>query len=500
MKVRIETLPVSLRGLVGVFMLVQIGWIALLAYHTWHRQKDELETSLLTDARFLATASKATFDTVGFGLVGLADRLHSELREPLVAPLASTKVLRFAQRLYEPVASISLVTPQGHILANSLYPDPKSIPQPPNITDFSARINQFRSAQHGYIVGATERGTSSDKWRIVIRQNHYRADGTPHFILSANIPIDSDRPLWSNLSVPEKHALTIARLDGTIVARWPAPAPEKIYGATPETPLMRFLARHMQKGAEGSMYIPTSVDGRERLAVFSQIDNLPLVAIASVDYSLLTDLWFSRNRGWFISGALFLCLSVSVFLYLTLLERRVHGALELDSHTDALTGLLNRRGIFAQADLAFARRVAPPMSLFFLDLDHFKAVNDQHGHDCGDELLRQCAQRIRMVIREKDLAARLGGDEFVIALPNTDRKTAQVILQRLHEQFIPPFHIGDLQLAMHPSVGTASAPEHGQDLEALLSAADKAMYEDKARRRLQHPARSAPPADQQHAE
>jgi diguanylate cyclase (GGDEF)-like protein len=479
MTARFAALPLSLRGLIGVFVLVQIGWIALLAYHTWQRQQDELQSDLLADARFLAIAGKATFDSVGYGLVALADRLDSELGDPLRAPQAATKELRFSQRLYSSVADITLAAPDGRLLAHSLYPDPATIPQPAERADFAIRLGQYRSPPNGYSIGTTEGRAASDQWRMVIRQTHYRSDGQPHFILSADIPIDAEHPLWSNLSLPEKYALTIARLDGTIVARWPAPNPAKIYGTGAEAPLMRFLAENMQRSSEGVMHIPVSVDGRERLAIFSQFDNLPLVAIASVDYSLLRDQWLSRNQAWFFSGALFLFLTVGMFFYLTLLERRHHGELEEASHTDALTGLLNRRGIFVRAHDILGGQPRT-LSLFYLDLDSFKAINDDYGHDCGDEMLCQCAQRIRAAIRANDLAARLGGDEFVVLLPDTEPAAAQAILARVREQFNEPFLIKGRRLHMRPSIGTACLSEAGQSLEELLTSADLSMYAEKS--------------------
>lgn len=490
MTARFAALPLSLRGLIGVFVLVQIGWIALLAYHTWHRQQDELQSDLLADARFLAIAGKANFDTVGYGLVALADRLDSELGDPLRAPQAATKELRFSQRLYSSVADITLAAPDGRLIAHSLYPDPTAIPAQHDSTAFALRLGQYRSPPNGYSIGSTEGRAGSNKWRMVIRQTHYRSDGRPHFILSADIPIDAEHPLWSNLSLPDKYALTIARLDGTIVARWPAPDPAKIYGASAEAPLMRFLAENMQRSSEGVMHIPVSVDGRERLAIFSQFDNLPLVAIASVDYSLLRDQWLSRNQAWFFSGAVFLFLTVGMFFYLTLLERRHHGELEEASHTDALTGLLNRRGMFTQARDILGKQ--PRMlSLFYIDLDRFKAINDDYGHDCGDEMLRMCAQRIRAAIRANDLAARLGGDEFVVLLPDTEPQAAQAILTRVREQFNEPFMIHGRCLHMRPSIGTACFTEVGQSLEELLTAADLSMYAEKS----SHKRESAEAAD-----
>lgn len=483
MKMKPHKLPLSLRGLIGVFVLVQVGWISLLAFQTWQRQLDELESALQLNARFLAAAGKAVLDSVGYGMVSLSSRLVNELEDPLQAPVAASKELRLLQRLHGRIDALMLLRPDGTLVAHSLFPNPAKIP--PSLSSASALKRISYRSMTGYVVGPTEQDSSDNQWYLTLYQTHYSANAQPQFVLGARLRIDAERPMWSNFELPAKHAMTIAHTDGTIVARWPAPKPEKIYGSAPETPLMQFLASHMEKSGEGFMHIPVSIDGRERLAAFTHFEDFPLAAIASVDYSLQRDLWLSRNREWFISGALFLSFTLGIFFYLTLLERRTHGELEEASHTDSLTGLLNRRGFFAKTETLLSDQLEhrSPLSLFYLDLDHFKEINDNHGHDCGDELLRQCAQRIRAATRDRDLTARLGGDEFIIVLPDTDEHAAAAILQRLREQFAAPFPVCGYSLNMQPSIGTACCPAQGNSLDGLISHADQAMYAEKCRRK-----------------
>ncbi len=489
MKVRPDKLPLSLRGLIGVFVLVQLGWITLLGFHTWQRQLEELEGDLQLNARFLGAASQAVLDSVGLGMVSLSSRLVSELQDPLQAPLAATKELRLLQRLQGRIDALMLLRPDGTVVAHSLFPDPAQVPPLPKGLPEQLSF----TSQSGYVVGPTERGSTDSQWYLTLYQTHYYPNGRPHFLLGARLRIDAERPMWSNFELPAKHAMTIAHTDGTIVARWPAPNPEQIYSGTADMPVMRLLATSMEKSGEGMIYLPISVDGRERLAAFAHLEDFPLVAIASVDYSLQRDLWLSRNREWFVSGALFLGFSLGLFFYLTILERRHHGELEQASLTDVLTGLLNRRGFVARTgELLEQSEASGELSLFYLDLDHFKSVNDNYGHECGDELLRQCAQRIRAAIRDKDLAARLGGDEFVVVLPETDNQAATAILARLREQFIAPFIIGGNSLFMRPSIGMASSHAIVGCLDGLMSRADHAMYAEKCWRKQMAGSAGAP--------
>lgn len=486
MKGKLHGLPLSLRGLIGVFMLVQLGWISLLAFHTWQRQHEELENDLQLNARFLAATGKAVLDSVGYALVGFADRLVSESPEPLQSPLAATRELRFSQRLHERIGALTLLEPDGRIVAHSLFPSPATIPDAKANSERAERLARYRSSPTSFEVGSTEFNSSDNQWYVTLYQTHYRVDGRPHFILCAYMRIDAERPMWSNFDLQEKYAMTLLRSDGSIVARWPTPQPTQIYSAAANMPVTAYLAEQIRKSGEGFMHIPVSVDGKERLAGFAHLESSSLVAVASVDASRQYELWFSRNREWFISGGLFFGLTLGLFLYLTLLERRHHGELEEASHTDLLTNLLNRRGLFAHLDAATLPQADAnglPISLLYLDLDHFKEVNDRYGHDCGDELLRQCALRIRAAIRDKDLAARVGGDEFIVVLPETDQQAAATILSRLRDQFLPPFIIGERTLTMRPSIGATSSDEPCTSLDALISRADQAMYLEKCQRR-----------------
>jgi diguanylate cyclase (GGDEF)-like protein len=146
---------------------------------------------------------------------------------------------------------------------------------------------------------------------------------------------------------------------------------------------------------------------------------------------------------------------------------------------DSLTGLPNRnlfRDRLQQA-LSRARRHSSGMALYFLDLDGFKAVNDSAGHEAGDKLLKQVAERLLRTVREQDTVARLSGDEFVVLLEDTDtREDARRVMHQLHESFVEPFTIDDFQFMVTASIGLALYPVDGVDPEQLLRRADHRMY------------------------
>ncbi|MCF8204797.1 MAG: EAL domain-containing protein [Methylotenera sp.] len=148
---------------------------------------------------------------------------------------------------------------------------------------------------------------------------------------------------------------------------------------------------------------------------------------------------------------------------------------------DGLTGLPNRHLLADRASQAIdiARRSDEPLAVLFLDLDHFKNVNDTLGHRVGDSLLTQLAARLRGAVREQDTVARMGGDEFVLVLPLTDIAGAAHLATKLMTLASAPFPVDGQELMVTPSMGIAMFPTDGDDFEALCKCADAAMYRAK---------------------
>ena len=155
---------------------------------------------------------------------------------------------------------------------------------------------------------------------------------------------------------------------------------------------------------------------------------------------------------------------------------------ELAFH-DPLTGLPNR----AQAQehlrflLAQAQRERRIVAVLFLDLDHFKTINDSLGHSVGDELLRQVAARLQKSLRNSDMAARLSGDEFLLLLGGAqDLQAVTAATARVLQQFVPPFTLQGMPVHATCSVGVSVYPRDGETAQTLLKNADLAMYQSKA--------------------
>ncbi len=209
------------------------------------------------------------------------------------------------------------------------------------------------------------------------------------------------------------------------------------------------------------------------------------LAASAYDSALLS---LQTQMTWILTGtsaALMLILGFMLRQTYGLFEARESGLLQIQRHLtsvayrDALTGLPNRHLLREQLDQMIRDSEADGsgFAVCFLDLDEFKAVNDRFGHDAGDELLVQVAQRLENSLRQSDMAFRLGGDEFVILLSHIGRiDQAKPILERIMATSRQPGRLKNQELYFGISMGVALYPSDAKTPEDLISYADRAMY------------------------
>ena len=183
----------------------------------------------------------------------------------------------------------------------------------------------------------------------------------------------------------------------------------------------------------------------------------------------------------FLGGGLFVFnvirLSVATARHLLLLgEQQREAALH-----DSLTGLPNRALFIERLNrqLALARRSAQALCVLVMDLDGFKAVNDELGHEAGDHLLAALGPRLSAGIRESDFVSRMGGDEFAVVLVNCQLQEALTVAGKIAAAVRQPVELYGRALSVGVSIGISACPEHGADAAALLRNADRAMYRAK---------------------
>jgi len=223
-------------------------------------------------------------------------------------------------------------------------------------------------------------------------------------------------------------------------------------------------------GTSLEVYVPLRLRGGRAVDGVTElyVDYAPVAAAVRDDTRAL----------YLLLGGAMLALFVSLFTIVKRVSRRLHH----QAHHDTLTGLPNRTALYERAACVTSsvRAFGGVAGLMLLDLDRFKEVNDTLGHDHGDRLLCDVANRLQAVLRGNDLLARLGGDEFAVLLPDLpDRAAATEPAARLLRALQTPFVVGGVTVQLEASVGIALCPDHGLDVTTLVQRADVAMYEAK---------------------
>jgi diguanylate cyclase (GGDEF)-like protein len=177
-------------------------------------------------------------------------------------------------------------------------------------------------------------------------------------------------------------------------------------------------------------------------------------------------------------------LNLGMFTFFTFIFTEVRTLYDREqslSLHDSLTGLLNRRALISTLALENRRmrRTERPLTVAYIDLDDFKQVNDRHGHDVGDSLLRLLGEAMKNTVRSTDFVARLGGDEFVVLLPETDAEAAKSVITKLNDQLVQRSSASNHPITF--SIGAVTFPAPLATAADMIRAADEAMYQAKQR-------------------
>lgn len=185
--------------------------------------------------------------------------------------------------------------------------------------------------------------------------------------------------------------------------------------------------------------------------------------------------------GVFFFGACFVWVTTNLSLQTAIDIRRIT-LLEQENITDALTGIHNRRYLERQLaeEIGRAQRYSLALSILVIDMDHFKRVNDTHGHPAGDQVLKTLGALIRETIRTYDIAARYGGEEFLIIAPSTTATDVLTLAERLRERVEShPFALEKETLALTVSIGVAGLCKETNTVTKFIQVADEALYQAK---------------------
>ena len=319
---------------------------------------------------------------------------------------------------------------------------------------------------------------------IALTRRVSNPDGSFGGIALIAVNLEYFHQLFAGLSLGQHGSISLIGTDAIMVMRQPYSVSTIGRDISKAATFRRF-----QNALEGSFSETASIDGVRRLYYFKHLPNLPLIIMVAEAEQDIYAKW--RHRATVI-GALVAILGAAFIVLCIMLDAqlrrrmRAESELVLLARTDGLTGLNNRRsfGEVLNREWRRARRAHSIFSLLFVDVDRFKAYNDNYGHQAGDEALAAVARCIGENIRRPlDTAARYGGEEFVVLLPDTSQTGAAEIAERIRSAIngLELEHVGSEYGCVTASIGLASwTPDQDGDPGAVIKAADEALYYAKA--------------------
>ncbi len=368
------------------------------------------------------------------------------------------------------MAGFGLAQPNGQLLIVSGIPAGKPLP---NLLQQTASTSTFLKVfkTNRLVVGRTYFMPLLKKWLIPIRIAVKDGEKRIKLVMTAGLNINASEAMWNAIELPEDMRITLLRQDGFVQLSLPTSGVDS--SAVYDDPVPDSWASAVHKPLQEDPFYPASV------AVSSYLREASMRAFVSYPRLHLWHLFRQQMiMPMFLFSAAFL-LTWALFNSASRSQQRYENRLLQHAHFDALTNLPNRLLALDRLDqlLKEAQREDHKVAVLFLDLDDFKKINDSLGHDVGDQLLIEAAQRLRDSVRSDDTIARLGGDEFVVLLGGLKSPIdAQAVAEKLLYQFQKPYRWDHRELVLTLSIGIAIYPDDGSSLAELLRNADSAMY------------------------
>jgi diguanylate cyclase (GGDEF)-like protein len=295
----------------------------------------------------------------------------------------------------------------------------------------------------------------------------------------ATVELDKLVELHEELRIKPRGTITLVRADGVVLSR--TPYQESLIGLD-VSGLPAFRSEVASKAAGVFQAEGTRSDGVRRLTAFRRLGNYPVLVLVSQP---VTDVMavFEWRLGWALTVLAVLTMTVFGFtfaLHRSLLSLQdARRDMQRLATSDSLTGVMNRRAFTDAADREFtrARRYSRPCAVLMLDLDHFKRVNDTHGHAAGDAVLRECAAAWGALLRDQDLLGRLGGEEFCALLPETGSERGIKAAGRMRAAIESlQFRGENGPFTVTVSVGLTEVLPGDDQFDQVLERADRALY------------------------
>ena len=360
------------------------------------------------------------------------------------------------------------------------FPPAKSDQPLANMAHLEMFVAANAGQKTGVFIGEPFLGMLNKRWLIPVS---LPLEAKPHglALIAAVIPLQTLEGVFEAARDQPNGSVALLRRDGTVMARMPRV--EDMVGKS--IGAGRLISAVIKEKPHGTVVKSSDIDGKERLLAYDTSLDFPLVTVVTAD---IEDILLPSYR--YSAYALVVTLAISLFMIATAILALKHlklvaetnRKLSAEAATDSLTGVHNRRSLLHRAsnELMRGRRYGRPLSLLMMDLDHFKEINDNYGHQWGDEVLKQVVVMAQSALRVTDMLGRYGGEEFAVLMPETSTEEAASVAERIRERISQiMIDTGNDRIGIRVSIGVATLNAEEADIQSLINRADAALYSAK---------------------
>jgi len=412
----------------------------------------------------------------------IIDKTYEFMGEQALLPELKERHLSPSARLF----TISFTDARGNIMASTR---PSAIA---NVADQDYFQSQRQGQTDVLSIGLPQQDPGSGEWQLYFSRRLDKADGSFAGIVIVSVPAYYFVSGYEPSALGEHGLLGLISAEGVFLVRRSG----KTISAGDRVDYAALPVRNGDEADRDTAPSVDALDGVLRYASAHELYEFPLTVIVglSADEQLAGMRRSARTYLWWASaGSVLLILFGSMLGYLNhqlalsrrrTVEEHIANAARVEylAFHDSLTTLPNR-SLFSKLlgqSLNQTQRYNRHLAVLFIDLDHFKKVNDTLGHEAGDQLLQEVAARLRTCLRASDTVARLGGDEFIVLLPELDEeKYAATVAQKILSATAQVFILQGQEFRVTASVGISTYPQDGMDEQTLIKNADTAMYHAK---------------------
>jgi diguanylate cyclase (GGDEF)-like protein len=496
--------PHTIQAATIVFvLLVVVSFLGLQGWSLYEAREKDIETARIATGNMTRALAQHTDDTIraaevtligvvhhleaqGADLDSLA-RLHTVLRQTVEKGLGLDSLSAYDSR------GRGLITSRLHLTGTF------------DIADRDYFKYHASNADREIHIGTPVRSRTSGHWILPVSRRINKPNGSFGGVAVATIELAYFQEFHNSFDIGRDGAIALMSGTGRIILRRPFTEAQINMDNSSGSVFQTYLA----KGKEGSAVLTARFDGIARMYTYQQLTHYPLIIASALALTDVLQNWrHDTIRIVAVETALLILLCMLGYRLVRLIGERERAQIELRKAKirlekmnrslekltlqDSLTGLGNRR-LFDTAlidEFQRARRAGTPLALLMIDVDYFKRYNDLYGHPAGDECLRQLGETLaESGCRPGDVAVRYGGEELAVLLPNTDEDGAFAMGERFRLAVLARAitHAGNPQAVITVSIGAAACRpgQDGPSSEALVDAADKALYAAKGAGRNQ---------------